>query len=187
MVPHKILAILILCATFNNGYSFPCFDDVDTDRNIRQKVRYLYLSQVGVKEKGTNSGKMVTKYLRSVGLGSGYAWCAAFIGYVYQEADISYSGTAWSPSWFPEKRVVYKRNIGKDSLIAAHGDVFGIYFRSKQRIAHVGFVDVNSPESKYIITVEGNTNDTGSREGDGVYRKYRLKSQIYAIAVWIPP
>ena len=194
MVPHKILVVLILCATLNNGYSFPCTDDVDvdTDRDIRQEVRYLFLSQVGVKEKETNSGEMITKYLDAVGLGPGYAWCAAFIGYVYQEADIPYSGgTAWSPSWFPDKKVIYKRNtgVGKDSLIAvaSPGDVFGIYFRSKQRIAHVGFVDVNAPGSNYVITVEGNTNDTGSREGDGVYRKYRLKSQIYKIAKWVPP
>ncbi|RXF67710.1 hypothetical protein [Arcticibacter tournemirensis] len=60
------------------------------------------------------------------------------------------------------------------------GDVFGIYFPEKGRIAHVGFVDEWG--DKYAITVEGNTNEAGSREGDGVYRKRRLISSIYKVA-----
>lgn len=62
------------------------------------------------------------------------------------------------------------------------GDVFGIYFPDKKRIAHVGFVD--SWDDKYVITVEGNTNEAGSREGDGVYRKRRLVGSIYQVARW---
>lgn len=40
-------------------------------------------------------------------------------------------------------------------------------------------------EGNFTITVEGNTNEAGSREGDGVYRKRRLKNQIYKISRWI--
>lgn len=61
-------------------------------------------------------------------------------------------------------------------------DVFGIWFQEKRRIAHCGFIDEWG--EKYLITVEGNTNESGSREGDGVYRKRRLTNTIYQVARW---
>ena len=48
---------------------------------------------------------------------------------------------------------------------SASGDVFGIYFANLNRIAHAGFLDEWG--EKYLITVEENTNETGSNEGDG--------------------
>jgi hypothetical protein len=48
---------------------------------------------------------------------------------------------------------------------------------------NVGFVD--NWTSKTVHTVEGNTNQAGSREGDGVYRKIRLTRQIYAVTRFI--
>lgn len=62
-------------------------------------------------------------------------------------------------------------------------DVFGLYFPEKGRIAHVGFIETWG--AKTVTTVEGNTNEAGSREGDGVYRKIRLTRQIYAVARYI--
>ena len=63
------------------------------------------------------------------------------------------------------------------------GDVFGIWFPDKGRIAHVGFVD--SWSDKWLITVEGNTNEAGSREGDGVWRKRRLVASVYQVSDFI--
>lgn len=40
------------------------------------------------------------------------------------------------------------------------GDVFGIYFTSKNRIAHVGFID--EVKANHYVTLEGNTNDAGN-------------------------
>lgn len=63
------------------------------------------------------------------------------------------------------------------------GDVFGLYFPEKARIAHVGFID--QWDGTWLTTVEGNTNDSGSREGDGVYRKKRLVRTVYKVARYI--
>jgi hypothetical protein len=52
--------------------------------------------------------------------------------------------------------------------------------RNKRRIAHVGFIDSEDKNNYY--TVEGNTNEAGSREGDGVYRKIRSKKSVYIIS-----
>lgn len=68
-------------------------------------------------------------------------------------------------------------------LIPRAGDIFGIYFNNLKRIAHAGFVDEWG--RSFIITVEGNTNEAGSAEGDGVYRKRRPISSIHSVANWI--
>lgn len=69
------------------------------------------------------------------------------------------------------------------SFTPKRADVFGIYFANLKRIAHVGFIDEWG--EKQIITVEGNTNEAGSAEGDGVYRKRRPIVSIYQVANWI--
>lgn len=135
-----------------------------------------YTAEVGVREAtGKNDGERVELYLASTNLGSGYAWCAAFVNWTHAQCGIpGPRSAAWSPSWFPVKKL---------TAIPQPGDVFGIYFPSKGRIAHVGFVDRWTDTRVY--TVEGNTNAAGSREGDGVYRKVRLRSQIHSVANWI--
>jgi hypothetical protein len=145
-------------------------------------VQESYLSQVGVREAtGKNDGKAVESYLKSVGLGKGNAWCAAFVHWCYRACGVETIKSAWSPSWFPSSKVIYSQ--AKTKELPKSGDVFGIYFADRKRIAHVGFVH-EWGQNSYCITVEGNTNDYGSREGDGVYMKRRLKRQIYQVARW---
>jgi hypothetical protein len=141
-----------------------------------------YRSQVGVREAtGKNDGPQVAMYLKSAGLGEGYPWCAAFVNWVHLECGYkTVQGPAWSPSWFPASRVIYVRDAQNKYLPVA-GDVFGIWFNNLGRIAHVGFVD-DWNGGNFFVTVEGNTNEGGSREGDGVYRKKRLKRQAYKIS-----
>ena len=62
-------------------------------------------------------------------------------------------------------------------------DIFGLYFPEKNRIAHAGFID--QWDGTWLITVEGNTNDSGGREGDGVYRKRRLVKSVYQVARYL--
>lgn len=151
---------------------------------LRQCVIKSYTSQIGAREAtGHNDGEEVEKYLLSTGLLKGYAWCAAFVNWNMIQCGVITRKSAWSPAWFPIDRIVYLRGraIKRWPL---PGDVFGIWFRSKKRIAHVGFVDTWSSGSG-LVTVEGNTNRAGSREGDGVYKKWRMKSQVHSVASWI--
>lgn len=154
------------------------------DGNNRQCVVSSFQSQVGVRElSGRNDGFEVEKYLASTDLGKGYAWCAAFVNWNLEQCGSNSAGSAWSPDWLPASTTIYKR--GQFSYATPQpGDVFGIYFQSKKRIAHVGFIE-RWGNTSFAITVEGNTNDAGSRDGDGVYRKFRHKKQIYAVANWI--
>ncbi len=151
----------------------------------RERVKLVYDSQLHVRElTGRNDGIEVEDYLKYTGLGKGNPWCAAFVSWCYGKACISNPMSAWSPSMFPKKNLVYQRGSKALTGIPQQGDTFGLYYDNLKRVGHVGFVDVWE-EGSYLITVEGNTNGAGSREGDGVYRKRRLKSQIYQVSDFI--
>lgn len=150
----------------------------------RIAVKQVYTSQIGVREAtGRNDGVQVENYLRVTKKKRGNAWCAAFVSWCFVEANIKAVRSGWSPAWFPENRLIVRQGKILRQKVPECGDVFGIYFKNKGRIAHVGFID--EWHSKVAITVEGNTNEEGSREGDGVYRKRRLHRQIHSVSTWI--
>lgn len=145
-------------------------------------LEQVFLSQVGVREKtGKNDGPEVESYLKAVGLGKGYAWCAAFVKWCFDQTGIKTTITAWSPSAHNSKNIVYhKSSFFKEPQ---SGDVFTIYYPSLKRIGHTGFFYERVSEKIYK-TVEGNTNAAGSREGDGVYIKYRSFNATNSITRW---
>ncbi len=132
-------------------------------------------SQIGVKEAtGNNDGVEVEAYLAATGLKKGEPWCAAFLSWVFKQAGYEQPVTGWSPALFPLARQV---------KVPAPGIVFGIYFPSLKRIAHCGIIE--QVKGNFIFGIEGNTNLSGSREGNGVHRKLRHVKSIYRYADWI--
>lgn len=153
-------------------------------QNARDRVVEIYTAEIGVREAtGNNDGVRVEEYLASVGQKKGAPWCAAFVSWVYIQSDVPAVRSAWSPAWFPKANTVYIRGSNNNKTPNS-GDVFGIYFQNLKRIAHVGFVH-EWQSGSFAITVEGNTNKAGSREGDVVDKKRRLKSQIYKVSRWL--
>lgn len=112
----------------------------------------------------------------------GNPWCAAYVSWSFQQDCVPNPKSAWAPDYFPLDKIIWDRRKDLKQEVKA-GDVFGIYFPNKGRIAHVGFI--LEWGNKTITTIEGNTNEAGSREGDGVYKKFRLKSQIFQVSSWI--
>lgn len=166
--------------TIVNIDTIPILDTIPYELPIRQQLINIFQSQVGVKQVTNNSGPEIDMYLAAVGLDPGYAWCGALLGWGFKELKLPIpNGAAWSPSWFPNSKVIKN----KDVQVA---DVGGLYFSSLGRIAHVFVFEEDWDNDKNLITtIEGNTNDTGSRTGDGVYRKYRSKNQISKSSNWI--
>ena len=150
---------------------------------LREQVEKTYISQVGVTEQGYNSGDSIDMYLASVDLKPGNPWCAAFVSWTYQKNGVISPKSGWSPSWFADKYVIWKKEGGLKNQTPRPGDVFGIYFKEKKRIAHVGFI--HRFGEQITITVEGNTNAAGSRDGDGVYVKRRPTRQLFYVARYI--
>ncbi|TDQ10037.1 CHAP domain-containing protein [Pedobacter metabolipauper] len=129
-------------------------------------------AELGVHEVGgNNAGARVETYLAAVGLKKPEPWCAAFVSWVFKQCGYAKPRTGWSPALFPDRLVVKK---------PVPGCVFGIYFPELKRIGHCGFV--TQVKGDWIGTIEGNTNVSGGREGDGVYRRTRHVRTICKVA-----
>jgi hypothetical protein len=188
-IMKRFLFLLASIALMTVSYASPpdpCDDRqrTETVKTISDHltVQAIYTSQIGVREAtGKNDGVQVEAYLKSVNLGKGYAWCAAFVKWCFDRADINTTITAWSPTAENRKNLVYDK--GKFLQDPRPGDVFTLYYPSLKRIGHTGFYD-KKQNSTIFRSVEGNTNGEGSREGDGVYVKYRSVKATYSISRW---
>lgn len=144
---------------------------------------------IGVTETGNNlagdSKELLAIFksddLKVNGKTDGYPWCAAFVSYCVQklckqspffsglipprEASVSRLLTLWAKS----NHCLIFTNRSKD-LKPQKGDIVVFTF------SHVGIVE--DTNSATLTTIEGNTNEAGSREGIMVARKTRAKSLI---------
>lgn len=173
MIGLYSLWLLIMLVPADNGSTPP----------LLRRLVQIYRAETGVRElSGRNDGQRVGLYLQYVGLGAGHPWCAAFVCWALGEAGIRNPRTGWSPRLMAAGKPVWRRErhiAAYNTARVQQGDVFGIYNPSLKRVAHVGFVDSWQPP--WAVTVEGNTNAGGNREGDGVYRRRRLCKGLYTI------
>lgn len=180
--------LVSLCCNGQGYLTSPALTGTPSERGkgVRQAIIDTALSQVGLREAtGKNDGHAVEKYLKACGLGKGYAWCAAFLTWNFKVNHVKTVVTAWAPNWFPASKTLFKGRVRDAALnrVPEPCDVFGLWINN--RIGHVGFIYRWPQNSKVVQTIEGNTNEAGSREGDGVYIKRRLKGQIYCVSRWV--
>lgn len=154
---------------------------------ITPSIREVYMSQIGIHEAtGHNDGVDVEKYLKSVGLKKGYAWCAAYVKWSYDRANIKTTMNGAAASAHNRDNLVYYK--GKFIKDPEPGDAFTLWYTNLGRIGHTGFFHEKLNSSVYE-SFEGNTGeggaiDVGTREGDGVYHKYRSFKATYSISRW---
>ena len=152
---------------------------------LMAKVLEIAASEIGVCEDppGSNKGKRVSEYQRAVGIDSGEPWCVAFIFFCFACAagelkrknpmEISSCKTgSVLDLWNRARRA---RNV----VLLLHDDALNDPSKVKPGMifaistgggnGHVGLV-VNVVGNR-LETIEGNTNDGGSREGIGVFRR----------------
>lgn len=151
------------------------------------KVLAVASSQIGVLENplGSNRGPQVDKYLRSVGLDpeeGSFAWCVAFIYFCFEEASkklgvtnpmIKTAGVLahWSRAGGQGvPRITAARAIAQPTLVRP-GQQFII--DSGGGHGHSGLIE--RVIGSKLVTIEGNTNTGGSREGIGVFRRSMRK------------
>lgn len=168
-----LTALLLFVCSF--GYT-------QQGNQLREQIAKRYTAQIGVRElTGNNDGKSVEVYLKYVGLSKGNPWCAAFVSWTYGQYGVKKARSGGCVQLMEQGITIYKS--GKVKELPQKADAFFIWFAEKNRVAHTGFVD--KWDEEWITTVEGNTNQAGSREGDGVYRKKRLKRQVYAVVKYL--
>lgn len=158
-------------------------DSLELETGYAKCVLDVAGREVGIREDvGNNRGSRIEQYLKAVGLGGGYAYCAAFVCWVLEECKVDHPKSAWSPTTALYNPIYIR---GKDEQLPELSErevyVFGLWYNNLGRIGHTGFIE-KEKDDKYYFTIEGNTNGQGSREGDGVHRKWRPKWSIYAIS-----
>ncbi|SEW01968.1 CHAP domain-containing protein [Chitinophaga sp. YR573] len=139
----------------------------------------IALTQVGVQEqpKGSNSGEKVNMYLASVGLKPGYSWCMAFVYWCASQAalqlDIKNPLIKTGGVLRQWNENTLRKLVNRSSSVSP-GDIF--IMDTGKGTGHTGLV--KSISRGLIETVEGNTNDDGSREGYEVCIRHRSITTI---------
>lgn len=150
--------------------------------SLAQIVANIAEREVGVREdpQDSNRGAKVEQYQGATWLdGSGWPWCAAFVCWCIREAGAAQDLTFQRPRtagawdfirWANGQGLLNFDPRGNDELIR-RGDIVVFTF------SHIGICNATT-ETDHVNTVEGNTDASGSREGGGVYKKVRKRSQI---------
>jgi hypothetical protein len=144
-------------------------------------------AEIGVEEvNGTNTGPRVDEYKAATWLDpkKGWPWCAAFVCWVVREAmlaaNVPQTATfkrprtagAWDMENWSRQQDASTWTLKPHRGDIQPGDIVVFTF------SHVGFA-VSAPDKNgHVLTIEGNTDHAGSREGGGVFRKRRHLSQI---------
>lgn len=93
-------------------------------------------------------------------------WCCAFTSFVEDESGVGIGRIVYCPT-----ALAYYRNAERLFSTPQVGDQFFIYFPSMGRYAHTGFV--SEVRGDYFKTIEGNSNNDGSRDGKVVCSNVR--------------
>lgn len=148
---------------------------------LRALALWYALSLDGTHEKSPNWGPEVQEFLEAAGIDTAAPWCAAFVNFVFQKmAELI--GTTSPLEAVPLQAYVqsYVDHARKHGWVvsfkdAQPGDLFAIYFPALKRCGHMGIL-VCKQDAQAFVTIEGNTNLEGEREGDRVRSKTRINT-----------
>ena len=151
---------------------------------IAQKMVSLARDEIGVSEvDGSNCGPRGDEYKAATWLDPkyGWTWCAAFICWLVREAiygkDVSFKRPRTAGAWDFENWAKQQSGGGVELRTPPNedikaGDIVVFTF------SHIGIAVKDVDSSGYVVTIEGNTNGAGSREGGSVLEKKRHVSKI---------
>ena len=153
-------------------------DAQDTALPLHERALMVAVKECDIKkvrEVGNNRGDDVEKYLAFVGLGGGYAWCAAFASWILGQAGFTKFKSARVFDW-----VKWAKRTGRIQAKPTRGCLFA--YLNPDGSGHIGFV--TGVKLGVFSTIEGNTNDDGSREGYKVCRRTRVGSKYVFISIY---
>ena len=152
--------------------------------SVAEKMVCLAREEIGVSEvDGSNWGPRVDEYKAATWLDAdkGWPWCAAFICWLVREAiegeDVKFKRPRTAGAWDFENWAKQQSTNGVELRKPTNedikaGDIVVFTF------SHIGLAVKDADSSGYVVTIEGNTNGAGSREGGSVLEKKRHVSKI---------
>lgn len=169
-----------LSAPLRNAFELASFSNA----NIRDYI--IYYADQHLKNKPrelrSNEGPWVRSYLDG-NEGKPWAWCMGFVQAIMDMAytsrnkkftsviPLSYSCQDVGKSAAKKGYLLRNKDAVSDPSTIKKGDIFLMYSTLKSRYHHTGIVE--SVEGHLIHTIEGNTNDEGSRDGYEACRRVR--------------
>lgn len=147
--------------------------------SLADEALFVASTQIDVREDGNNAGPEVKRYLKAVGLSTGNPWCMAF---VYWCVELAAQRLGMKNPLIKTAGVLDQynrttlRKLPNRSSGVKPGDIF--IMDLGKGTGHTGFVE--KIPNGLIHTIEGNTNDEGSREGYEVARRERIIGNIKA-------
>lgn len=144
---------------------------------IDEAQQYVFVREKG----GPNKGPEVEMFQKAVdGVASGEPWCMCFVQYVLKKIEKLYN-ISFRILSSEHCMTVWNKTPKELRLAQPVAGCLGIcqhYSYNKEKkvweattSGHVFFV--KKVNGDHVYTLEGNTNDGGSREGDGVYERLR--------------
>ena len=140
--------------------------------------------EIGVREDpaGSNRGPRVDEYLRGVGLNpaaGSFPWCAAFVYFCFGAAcarlgrrnpAVRTAGVLahWNKADAHGARRIRTAEASSEPDLVKAGHIFIIDYG--RGAGHTGLV--TGMRNGKLLTIEGNTNDGGSRDGVGVFARH---------------
>ena len=121
--------------------------------------------------------------------GQGAPWCASFVNTIgrlgigaawpFPPEDPAMSNTDKLVEFAKARTCFYPEGNPR------RGDIFVLrHWRKADDWIHTGFVSDSVGADEHFETIEGNTNDDGSRDGNGVYIRRRQVSQYTHFIRW---
>jgi len=152
------------------------------DITLSALVLEIATSQLGVREQplGSNDGPQVRQYLQRAGGKAGDPWCMAFVYWSVDEAAKKKgipNPLVKTPGVMDQWRRTKARKQPPRRQLIKPGDIFIMSFDHEK--GHTGIVE--KVVDGLIYTIEGNTNNDGSREGYEVARRHRAITSIVGV------
>lgn len=173
---------------FGTKYTAKTKDNTNINTNISSLIIEIAKSQIGVTEDplGSNMGPQVNKYLDSTQTkpSSTSYWCMAFVYWVYEQACEKLGipnplvRTALVMGQWNSIKNAIKATKSQEHLIIP-GSIFIIDHGHGK--GHAGIII--SKDNGYVVTIEGNTNQGGNRNGFGVFQRRRKISSLAGIII----
>ena len=177
--PHRKgqiqILILLICCLLGPIWAYSQ-RAVNVERVLKSAERWE-----GVRElTGNNDHPLISKSMKLCGLRGDrkYPWCASSQADIFYHAGMSAPLSAAVTDWF-RSNVVWKKEWG-EMQFHAPGMVGALYYAHLGRYGHI--VLIVGEDKNNFYCKEGNTNNGGSREGDGFYNTIRSKKSIAALA-----
>ena len=136
----------------------------------------------------SNRGLLIDKMLLSARAGVGQPWCAAFVSWCFRQAtdnppDFNSASSQFIRRWFEKRDWL---SFDPQDLLRWNGALFG--WTNPDRIhGHIGFVRQRFTKMGRVVsigTLEGNTDRTMERNGDGAYALRRSIAAMDDKPLW---